>query len=58
MNGLSEDQVVELLRAALPVRSGQEPSDLWPRVRRRIEQQAPRPGPADWVLAGILLLHF
>lgn len=74
MNRLSDEKTLELLRAAMPAsHSDASTSDLWPRVRRRIEQQeAARLPAADWLLVaalvllcllrpslvGVLLLHF
>jgi hypothetical protein len=74
MKKLMDGKALELLRDAMhPPEAGEGPqTDLWPRVRRRLDQKASSPPAADWVLAvvlgllcllrpsvvGILLLHF
>lgn len=73
MNRLSDEKALELLRDAMPADYVDGPlDDLWPRVRRRIDQEANPPPAADWVLAaalvllcllrpslvGVLMLHF
>ena len=73
MNRLPDDEVLALLRAAMPVEPSAPPSDLWPRVRRKIDEgTTSRTSASDWLLAaalvllcllhsslaGILLLHF
>jgi hypothetical protein len=72
MNRLSDDEALELLRAAMPVDRKSPPIDLWPRVRRRIDRGVTPPPASDLVLVllvallcvlrpslvGVLLLHF
>lgn len=74
MKRLMDGKTLELLRDAMPPpEGGDRPlTDVWPRVRRRIDQRASPPAAADWVLAvvlgalcllrpslvGILLFHF
>lgn len=73
MNRLSDEKALALLRDAMPAARGDGPLvDLWPSVRRRIDQGASPPRAADWVLAaalallcllrpslvGVLLFHF
>ena len=71
MNRLPDDEIVALLRAAMPIEPHLPRTDLWPRVRKRIDRPAPTAAVADWViivalavvcllqpaLVGILLLH-
>ena len=74
MTRMTDDRARELLRDALPVPEWEHDgtADLWPRVRRRIDEGHNPPPAVDWVLAmamvalcllqpsllGILLLHF
>lgn len=72
MRELTDEQVIELMRHASPAGRDGPAADLWPRVRRTIDQPTPTLGRSDWVLAvalvilcllrpgwaGVLLLHF
>lgn len=74
MTRLTDEKALELLRDAMPAPEGGDGlvADLWPRMRRRINQGSSPPPAADWVLAlalaalcllrpslvGVLLLHF
>jgi len=56
MKKLMDGKALELLRGAMPPpeRDDRPPTDLWPRVRRRIDQGGSPPPAADWVLVAIL----
>jgi hypothetical protein len=72
MSRLSDERAVELLRKAVTIERGPSPPDLWPRMRRRLDERSTRPLTLDWILAlaavvlcllqpavvSILLLHF
>jgi hypothetical protein len=51
-----DGKALDLLRDAMPPPEGRDlpPTDLWPRVRRRIDQGGRPPPAADWVLVGVL----
>lgn len=58
MSPLSDERLLQLLRAELPALRDQAPaSDLWPRVQRRVRQgSAPRPSPVDWILVAVVVI--
>jgi hypothetical protein len=74
MTRLTDRQVLELLRDAMPAAEGGKGPhrDLWPSVRRTLDQGTSPPRAADWVLAaalvalcllrpslvGVVLVHF
>ena len=72
MSTLSDDEAIELLRAAMPLERRLPPDDLWPQIRRRIDHTPHSAQTSDWLLvlalallcllhpslAGLLLLHF
>ena len=55
---VSDERVLQLLRAELPVPDGHLPAtDLWPRVERRIQEGShPSASKADWLLAAMVVL--
>ncbi|HSL19913.1 MAG TPA: hypothetical protein VK886_00130 [Vicinamibacterales bacterium] len=58
MTPVSDERVLQLLRAELPVPDGQLPAaDLWPRVERRIQEGShPSASAVDWILAALVVL--
>jgi hypothetical protein len=58
MTPVSEERVLQLLRAELPVPGEQPPAtDLWPRVQRRIQEGShPSASTVDWILAALVVL--
>jgi hypothetical protein len=58
MSPLSDERVLQLLRAELPVPADQpSATDLWPRVQSRVHQgSAPRPSAVDWMLAALVVI--
>jgi hypothetical protein len=72
MSRLSDERAIDLLRRSLTSEQGARPPDLWPRVRRRLDERSAPPVVLDWLLAvaavalcllqpavlSILLLHF
>ena len=72
MKPLSDEEVVELVRSRMGARRSSSPQDLWPRMRRRIDERPAAGLTFDLVLAfaaavlcivqpaviSILLLHF
>lgn len=72
MKRFSDEEVAGLVRTAIAARRSSSPPDLWPRMRRRIDEPAPTAVAFDWMLAvaaavlcmaqpaviSILLLHF
>lgn len=72
MKPLSDEEVVALVRSRMAARRGASPPDLWPRMRRRIDERPAAGLTFDLVLAlaaavlcivqpailSILLLHF
>jgi hypothetical protein len=51
MTERSDERMVRLLRNALPIVQQPAGSDVWPRVRDRVERGAPAPAVGDWLLA-------
>jgi hypothetical protein len=56
MTRLSDERVVELLRAAMPAIEATPPASAWSRVRAKIERNVPAPPLADWLLVAALAL--
>jgi hypothetical protein len=56
MKPLSDEEALELLRGAMAVDAASPSTDLWPGVRRRIDQGGGGPVGYDWVLLAALAL--
>jgi hypothetical protein len=58
MSPLSDERVLRLLRAELPVPADQPSvTDLWPRVRSKVLQPAaPGPSALDWILVALVVI--
>ena len=53
---MNDDRVKELLRAAIPPAGDAElKRDLWPDVRRRLDERTLRVSAFDWVLIAAIL---
>ncbi len=54
---MNEERLKELVKAALPPVERTEPGrDLWPAMRRRIDEQAMRVPVLDWALIAAVLV--
>lgn len=51
-----DEPLTRLLRAALPAHEGAAGSDLWPRVRDRIDRGTPPPTAWDWTLIALIAI--
>lgn len=55
MTRLSDDDMLRMLREALPPPAGTAPSaDLWPGVRGRVGHGSPPPTATDWILIALV----
>ncbi len=52
-NGMNERELRELLKRGVPPARVELRRDLWPRMRRRIEQRQVRVPWTDWALAAL-----